>query len=275
MLIAIDRCRSTRVSGNSRHSSGAELPTHGMGRRMRNSVDRKPETAEKLVRTRAFALTCRRKRLARAVRYLKQNSSDKMSRSVHARPPSSRARPIAPPPPPPSPSPFPLTPSPPFGVPRSLSPRSISLHPRARARARGHRRKTQPPDCISRYDRIISGGKRRLKRLPAARLHRKTGVIPDYNVTAVSRRFAIRFASRQPVRPPPLPPPPPPLLRSPVRFSRTVTVASIMSRKAQFTGLRSMAAAFVLLNENASRFPGRKFRNAAGRDIKIRETQQS
>jgi hypothetical protein len=50
----------------------------------------------------------------------------------------------------------------------------------------------QPPDCISRYDRIISG-KRRLKRLPAAKLHRKTGVIPDYNVTAVSRRFTIRF----------------------------------------------------------------------------------
>jgi len=64
------------------------------------------------------------------------------------------------------------------------------------APSRRHRRKMQPPDCISRYDRIISG-KRRLKRLPAARLHRKTGVIPDYNVTAVSRRFTIRF-DRQP-----------------------------------------------------------------------------
>lgn len=58
--------------------------------------------------------------------------------------------------------------------------------------SRRHRLKMQPPDCISRYDRIISG-KRRLKRLPAARLHRKTGVIPDYNVTAVSWRFTIRF----------------------------------------------------------------------------------
>lgn len=85
----------------------------------------------------------------------------------------------------------------------SRSARSLShAHPtptppaNSGAPSRRHRRKMQPPDCISRYDRIISG-KRRLKRLPAARLHRKTGVIPDYNVTAVSRRFTIRF-DRQP-----------------------------------------------------------------------------
>lgn len=45
-----------------------------------------------------------------------------------------------------------------------------------------------PSGCVSRRDRIISG-QRQLKRLSAARLHRKTDVIPDYNVTAVSRRF--------------------------------------------------------------------------------------
>lgn len=99
-----------------------------------------------------------------------QNSSDKMSRSARS------------------------------SLSLSLSPTPTShRHPfptNSVAPSRRHRRKMQPPDCISRYDRIISG-KRRLKRLPAARLHRKTGVIPDYNVTAVSRRFTIRF-DRQP-----------------------------------------------------------------------------
>lgn len=59
-----------------------------------------------------------------------------------------------------------------------------------RQRAHQYRQKMHSSDCVSRCDRIISD-QRQLKRLPAARLHRKTDVIPDYNVTAVSRRFTI------------------------------------------------------------------------------------
>jgi len=117
------------------------------------------QTSKQLVRTR-FALV--QAQTSRAPLF-NQNSSDKMSRSARS---LSHAHPTPPP------------------------------SANSAAPSRRHRRKMQPPDCISRYDRIISG-KRRLKRLPAARLHRKTGVIPDYNVTAVSRRFTFRF-DRQP-----------------------------------------------------------------------------
>lgn len=51
--------------------------------------------------------------------------------------------------------------------------------------------------CVSRRDRIISG-QSQLKRLSAARLHRKTDVIPDYNVTA---RFAAIRNERFSIRP--------------------------------------------------------------------------
>lgn len=131
--------------------------------------------------------------------------------------------------------------------PLSPSPTSHRRHPHqfCSAPSRRHRRKMQPPDCISRYDRIISG-KRRLKRLPAARLHRKTGVIPDYNVTAVSWRFTIRF-DRQPgcsatVHPLALPATPPP----PSAGRRLYTKKKKKKRtnkKQNSTGLRTSSVA--------------------------------
>lgn len=102
-----------------------------------------------------------------------------------------------------------------------LSP-SIPLHPRAPASTenaatglyiviRSHYKRQAPVKAIT----------------GCARLHRKTDVIPDYNVTAVSRRFTIRF-DRQWVHPIP-----------PSRAVTRVSVASIIREKLnRITGWR-------------------------------------